>query len=115
MREKQMYAAMVYKIRGETLTFCHTCRQDLKHVVSNVSKDAATTIKYQHNEITNMTRTVANMHPENVLKRGYSITLIEGKAVKSIADLKIHDTLQTVLADGSVTSEVKSIKNPRDE
>lgn len=59
----------------------------------------------------NIMRSIANMHPENVLKRGYSITLINGKAITHVREVKNSDTLETILAEGTLLSEVKSIKN----
>ncbi|MBP7507130.1 MAG: exodeoxyribonuclease VII large subunit [Prolixibacteraceae bacterium] len=48
--------------------------------------------------------------PVNVLKRGYSITLNNGKAIKSSKDIHKGDTLKTILFDGEVISNVNDIK-----
>ena len=53
---------------------------------------AATTVKY--------------VDPCNVLKRGYSITRLNGKAVKDITELSSGDCLETQLAGGTVKSVV---------
>lgn len=45
--------------------------------------------------------------PEYILSKGYSITLKNGKAVKSATDLVKGDCLRTVLFDGEVKSVVK--------
>jgi len=47
------------------------------------------------------------LDPGNTLKRGYSITLKEGRAVKSINDLKESDLIKTIFYQGSIISEVK--------
>ena len=44
--------------------------------------------------------------PLNVLKRGYSITSLNGKTVKSAKDLKINDDITVKLNDGSVCARV---------
>ncbi len=49
------------------------------------------------------------MSPESVLKRGYSITLYNGKALKSVDKLKKGDLIQTRVIDGVIDSNVKSI------
>lgn len=46
------------------------------------------------------------LNPENVLNRGYSLTLKEGKIIKSAALLKVNDELETRFADGNVKSKV---------
>jgi exodeoxyribonuclease VII large subunit len=45
--------------------------------------------------------------PENLLKRGYTITLRNGKIVKSATEFVENDLLETRFSDGSVWSEVK--------
>lgn len=110
LRQRQSHSAIVYSIRSGTLTLCNTWKQDIKQFISGLRKDIGATLKYHKNEMASVVKSVANMHPENVLKRGYTITLVNGKAVKNIKDVKAADILHTVLIDGSVISEVKSIK-----
>lgn len=47
------------------------------------------------------------MNPRNILKRGYSITYKDGKALKNKADSKDGDVLKTILYDGWIESVVK--------
>jgi exodeoxyribonuclease VII large subunit len=49
--------------------------------------------------------------PQNILKRGYSLTMMNGKIVKSVGHLAEGDLLQTRLSDGTVESKVKAIRN----
>ncbi len=49
------------------------------------------------------------LNPENVLKRGYSLTLKDGKIVKSVKQLNLNDELETRFTDGQVVSKI--IKN----
>ncbi|MDD5584077.1 MAG: exodeoxyribonuclease VII large subunit [Candidatus Omnitrophica bacterium] len=46
------------------------------------------------------------LNPKNVLKRGYSVTLKEGKALKSIDNIKEGDIIKTLLYEGNVDSRV---------
>jgi len=50
-------------------------------------------------------------NPENILKKGYSLTLSKGKIVKDASKLKEEDIIETKFAKGSVESQVKVIKN----
>ena len=45
--------------------------------------------------------------PQNILKRGYSITLLQGKTIKNAAEVKEGDMVDTVLHKGRIRSEVK--------
>ncbi|HSO89279.1 MAG TPA: exodeoxyribonuclease VII large subunit [Draconibacterium sp.] len=46
------------------------------------------------------------IHPENVLKRGYTLTMKEGKIVKSSKHLNLNEEIDTRFADGSVKSKI---------
>ncbi len=46
------------------------------------------------------------LNPENILKRGYSLTLKDGELVKSVAQLKMNDEIETRFADGKVKSKI---------
>ena len=45
--------------------------------------------------------------PRNILLRGYSMTLVEGKSVASIKNIKVGSLLETRLHDGSIISKVE--------
>lgn len=50
--------------------------------------------------------TVRLLDPENVLKRGFTLTLKDGKIVKSAGQLKAGETLETRFADGNIESKI---------
>ena len=47
--------------------------------------------------------------PQNILKRGYSLTLLNGKIVKSVHLIKEGNLIETKLSDGSIKSKVEEI------
>ena len=56
------------------------------------------------------------LDPHNVLKRGYSITCLNGKILKEIGPVRKNDIINTRLHDGSITSIVASTgENERHE
>ena len=60
-------------------------------------------------KLENMTKIVALASPENILKKGYSMTLKNGKVMKDVSDLNKGDKIMTVFENGSVESVVKNI------
>ena len=66
-------------------------------------------------ELNNIERNVSNMDPINVLKRGYSITFLNGKAVKNLSQVKSGDTLDTALFEGNIISIVNHINKNNNE
>jgi exodeoxyribonuclease VII large subunit len=58
---------------------------------------------------------IHHLDPLNVLKRGYSITYSDGKAVRSASEVKVGDVLRTVLHKGELTGKVESKRDRRKE
>lgn len=50
---------------------------------------------------------VTYVDPLKVLERGYSVTRLNGKAVRTVAEVKEGDVLETLVADGKLNSVVK--------
>ncbi len=55
------------------------------------------------------------LNPENVLKRGYSLTFKNGKIVKSVQELKPGETIETHFADGKAESKIIQKEENGDE
>ena len=60
--------------------------------------------KTKHSIIVN---TINLIEPIRVLQRGYSVTLVNGKPIKSIEEININDTMETFIAEGRIESAVK--------
>ena len=46
------------------------------------------------------------IHPEYVLKRGYTITTKDGKIIKSVKQLNVNEEIETRFTDGTVKSKI---------
>ena len=47
------------------------------------------------------------LDPENIMKRGYSITLSNGKPLKDSKDTSKDDIIETILYKGKIISKIK--------
>lgn len=54
-----------------------------------------------------MGKTIELHSPEKIFQKGYSLTMANGKIVRSAADVNAGETITTHLADGTITSTVK--------
>jgi exodeoxyribonuclease VII large subunit len=54
---------------------------------------------------------IKHLDPENTLKRGYSITYLNGKAIRDVRMTERGSTIHTKLHKGSITSKVEEIKD----
>jgi exodeoxyribonuclease VII large subunit len=61
-------------------------------------------------DVENILRVVSGFDPKAVLKRGYSITKLNGKVVSSVKKIRKNDVVDVSLSDGEFSSEVLSLK-----
>jgi exodeoxyribonuclease VII large subunit len=59
-------------------------------------------------ELNGIELNIHNMDPVNVLKRGYSITFLNGKSVKNLKGIKKGDEINTRVFEGIIKSQVVS-------
>ena len=84
-----------------------------KPIVSNLKEKLRGDMKYYFekrvNSLNNIKIKLDLLNPDNILKKGYSVTLVNGKIIKSVNDIKIKDKLVTKFADGNVVSNVEEV------
>ncbi|MBR5323271.1 MAG: exodeoxyribonuclease VII large subunit [Muribaculaceae bacterium] len=68
-------------------------------------------IERENNRILNIEKSIELLSPDRILKRGYSISVKDGFAVKSVTELREGDYIKVVFADGEAETEVKNLKN----
>jgi exodeoxyribonuclease VII large subunit len=62
----------------------------------------------ENDRLLRIEKNVNILDPVNILKRGFSITFHNGKALKSYAEVKPGDNITTIFVDGQLESEVKA-------
>lgn len=53
---------------------------------------------------------IVNANPDRILRLGFSITRVNGKAIKDVTSLKIGDKLETTFENGTATSTITGVK-----
>ena len=74
----------------------------LKHSVGSV-------VSQNRIDISHFEDKIQLMKPENLLKKGYSLTLYKGKPISDTNNLKEGDVLQTQLHKGKIESTITKI------
>jgi exodeoxyribonuclease VII large subunit len=74
--------------------------------VPDLIKHSRKRIKHSSDYIENLNASLTILNPESVLKRGYTITSINGRVIKSSGDLKNGDNIETIFSDGTVKSRI---------
>ena len=91
------------RVVGEAVLKQHS---SLQHIQDKLLSESRKKLFKQAERLKLNENTVRLLNPENVLKRGFTLTLKEGKIVKSVNDLESGDELTTRFADGNVQSKI---------
>ncbi len=81
-------------------------KANIKHLKNLFASKTQRLIYKEQERIHLNENTVRLLNPENVLKRGFTLTLKEGKIVKSAKQLKMNEVIETQFADGNVKSKI---------
>lgn len=81
--------------------------KDLEQSMIRIKQDQSKFIVNEFNSLLQMETKVELLHPENVMKRGYSITYLNGKALKESSEIPENSEIVTQLFKGKLISTVK--------
>ncbi len=109
INEKNYLTAAGEDIKKGTNQFCAAEKYQISQLTANLKKDVERQLEQKSLGLKNLEKNIHNLSPQNVLKRGYSITQWNGKSVRSTGGLNEGDSLTTLLYEGIVSSIVKSI------
>lgn len=84
----------------------------LENESGNLENKVQSILSMNHRRLELAETTIKFVDPVNVLERGYSITLRNGKAVKAVNGLEAGDVLTTIVAKGKIESVVERINEP---
>ena len=106
MHQGFLLKSLMQEIGNEMQLHLHRNQQQLERFQETLPKGALAILRKRTLECDNLSEKLHLLSPENVLKRGYSITLKDGKAVTKATDLQAGDRLVTKLYDGEIASTV---------
>ncbi|MGL6021502.1 MAG: exodeoxyribonuclease VII large subunit [Chitinophagaceae bacterium] len=98
----------IVELTQQLLKYQHfILKQNAKQFFQNITSFFSN----QKKEFFFLEKNLTNMSPENVLKRGYSLTFFEGKIITNTQKIKSSDTIETHLSGGKIISLIKKIKS----
>lgn len=108
LKEQDYFFAQIESIMEHTVDkWTHRKRKELENMIQLLNLYYVKYIDQQKSKITQIDTKLELLHPENVLKRGYSITYFNGKAIKDASQLNKNDILTTHFLKGEITSIVQ--------
>jgi exodeoxyribonuclease VII large subunit len=109
-QESQSLDLMSESIKKYPFELLQDKEQRIIEVTGKIQKQTTAFLDAQKISILNLEKTVSILDPINILRRGFTITLHNGKAIKQSSEVNIGDTVTTVLADGQIVSTVTDSK-----
>ncbi|MBO4622657.1 MAG: exodeoxyribonuclease VII large subunit [Bacilli bacterium] len=79
----------------------------------NLNKNLSLLVEKNDKEIEGVINKLILLNPLNVLAKGYSLTYLDSKLVKSINDVKENDEINIKVSDGTIDAYVKRVKDGR--
>lgn len=100
-------ASMAQSIPARASNRILRARMSLDRIARQLINDSKNRISSNTQKLTNLENLLRVLDPKSTLKRGYSITRLNGKAVISASQLTPGDKLETTYAEGKSVSNVE--------
>lgn len=89
-----------------TASYISANKNSVSQMKKNLSSGSEIFLSMRKNEIAGFESMLKILDPDNVLKRGYTITSMNGRIIKSGSELSKDDIIDTKFSDGSARSKV---------
>lgn len=91
----------------------HIANNHLESSLENLKKNTKLLVSKNELKLQSLETNIRLANPENVLKRGFSITKINGKIITENTTIKLNDELETITYSNKITSNVtkNEVKN----
>ncbi|MDD2960504.1 MAG: exodeoxyribonuclease VII large subunit [Muribaculaceae bacterium] len=86
----------------------NTNLNSLSHYYETIKQASTQRLRIESMNIARLSDNVKMLSPQNTLKRGYSITTVNGKSINSTEKIKTGDEICSIFADGKIISTVKN-------
>ncbi len=93
-------------VKGITSSALRSNMDKLSNLAQAIVRNNAVNIEKKKASLDSLESLLEALSPLSTLKRGYSITRIDGKSIKDVSSIRNGDTITTTLANGTLTSIV---------
>ncbi|HAJ98640.1 MAG TPA: exodeoxyribonuclease VII large subunit [Bacteroidales bacterium] len=107
--EQQRTARTANLLTSYSMRTIKTQKIVINHLKSKLLIAADRFCKLQQKNLVHYEEKIRILSPESILKRGFSITLLKGRAINTVEDLQDGDTITTRLYSGEIESKITKI------
>lgn len=101
---------ILLKIKNGKNNYLNKSLSKIKDLKNRFIRQCPIILQNKNKEIENINKDIDLLNPRNVLRRGYSITYVNGKSIKTYSEVKANSEVNTVLFEGSFKSIITTIK-----
>ena len=107
LQEQEFYFSKIHQqlmmIIGK---YNHQKEKEIQILQQRIQNNALQYLLKHQNALHQFQTKIELLHPENILKRGYSITMKNGKALRNADEVQVGETITTKLYQGEIESVV---------
>jgi exodeoxyribonuclease VII large subunit len=108
IQEKEYYFSKIYSQLQLTIgKYNHQKEKEITNLSQRLQNSVLQYLLKQQNALHQTQTKIELLHPDNILKRGYSITMKNGKVLRNAEEVTAGERIITKLFHGVVASEVK--------
>jgi exodeoxyribonuclease VII large subunit len=108
LQEQNYYFSKIYQQLIVTVgKYNHQKEKEIQFLSQRIQNATNQFLIKQKNILQQSQTKIELLHPENILKRGYSITMKNGKPVRKVDEVAAGDVIQTLLVCGDIVSIVR--------
>jgi len=111
-QEARTLSAAASRMQDDALNALRENDQALQRTAANLARQTQGNLNKNKVSLQHLEAQVRILDPIHILRRGFTITLKDGKAVKNAAEVKPGDVITTQLAEGQITSTTTSSTQP---
>lgn len=99
------------KLKYATYEFLKSENRKIDHFGTPLNRAINQRLKVAEKKLEGLKKQLNLLNPKSVLKRGYSITLLNGKPISEGQEIKAGEELETITARHRIKSTIKSVNN----
>ncbi|MCK5857055.1 MAG: exodeoxyribonuclease VII large subunit [Bacteroidales bacterium] len=109
-KQRSKLDLFIYNMRANSSRLILEGPQKVVSLENRLKQSVVSLVHKNEKDIKHFEEKIQLMKPENLLKKGYSLTLFAGKPISSTNSLKEGDILQTQLFEGKIESKITKIR-----
>ena len=114
-KEKKDLVIAEISLRSRGLNILNLWKTNIDHFLTNIIAEARRALQKEALRLDNYRKRIDILRPQEVLRRGFSLTLVKNRPIRKIEELREGESVETILFQGRFNSLVTRISKERDE